>query len=112
MGNLLAISNLLGAFGRGTFCAFTFSSYMLKGSLMPSPLKLSRAFLMGCKWLELAQNLLTSFFANDSILFCKAKVDECEVIKAILEDYELASRQLLNKEKTSLFFSNNTDPVI
>ena len=52
------------------------------------------------------------FFADDSIIFCKASLGECEALHCILEVYELASGQQLNRAKTSLFFSPNAKPEI
>ena len=49
------------------------------------------------------------FFADDCLLFCRATVAECEQIKNILNMYEAASGQMVNKSKTTLFFSRNTD---
>lgn len=51
------------------------------------------------------------FFANDNLLFCKAKESELRYLQQVLEDYERASGQKLNKEKTSIFFSRNTSTV-
>lgn len=48
------------------------------------------------------------FFADDSLLFCKADLTEWFCIQKVLEDYEKTSGQNLNKGKTSLFFSQNT----
>ena len=48
------------------------------------------------------------FFADDSIIFCRATVAECEEVAKVLEVYEEESGQKLNREKTSLFFSRNT----
>uniref|UniRef100_A0A2N9F8H0 Reverse transcriptase domain-containing protein n=1 Tax=Fagus sylvatica TaxID=28930 RepID=A0A2N9F8H0_FAGSY len=48
------------------------------------------------------------FFADDSLLFCKATMEECRVLLSTLNVYERASGQKLNYEKTSLFFSTNT----
>lgn len=48
------------------------------------------------------------FFADDSLLFCKANVDEWTRIQEILGSYEKASGQKLNRDKTSIFFSQNT----
>ena len=48
------------------------------------------------------------FFTDDSIVFCRALVEEGRRILRVLEDYEAKSRQKLNKDKTSLFFSKNT----
>ncbi len=48
------------------------------------------------------------FFADDSLLFCKATSEECNKIQNILSSYERASGQQLNRAKTTLFFSSNT----
>ncbi|XP_075658880.1 uncharacterized protein LOC142628720 [Castanea sativa] len=48
-------------------------------------------------------------FANDSIVFCRATVEEGSRVTKVLEDYEGDSGQKLNKEETSLFFSKNTN---
>jgi hypothetical protein len=48
------------------------------------------------------------FFADDSLLFCKANVEEWARIQEILGLYEQASGQKLNREKTFIFFSRNT----
>jgi hypothetical protein len=54
----------------------------------------------------------TFFFANDSVLFCKASPQEWGKIQAILELYESASGQKLNREKTSLLFNKNTTQTV
>ena len=48
------------------------------------------------------------FFANDSLLFCKATNHECQKLVEILELYEAVLGQKLNKDKSSVFFSHNT----
>ncbi|XP_050254815.1 uncharacterized protein LOC126700646 [Quercus robur] len=48
------------------------------------------------------------FFADDSLIFCKASLAECDTLQQILKVYEQASGQQLNRTKTSLFFSRNT----
>ena len=48
------------------------------------------------------------FFANDSLLFCKATTNEIKCIQNILTEYELASGQQVNRQKTTFFFSNST----
>ena len=52
------------------------------------------------------------FFANDSLIFCKASTKECSELQKILQVYEDASVQQLNRAKTSLLFSSNTSRVI
>ena len=49
------------------------------------------------------------FFADDSLLFCRASVQECMHIQDLLSTYEDASGQKLNRDKTTLFFSKNTN---
>ena len=51
------------------------------------------------------------FFADDSLLFCRASMQECNHIQAILADFEAASGQKLNRDKTTLFFSKATPLV-
>ena len=48
------------------------------------------------------------FFADDSLLFCKANGQECQHLIEILHLYEAASGQKINADKSSVFFSNNT----
>ena len=48
------------------------------------------------------------FFADDSLLFCKATTNEIRCIQDILTEYEHASGQQINCQKTTLFFSNST----
>jgi len=47
-------------------------------------------------------------FANDSLLFCKATTNECAQLLGILDCYERASGQKVNKNKTTIFFSKST----
>lgn len=48
------------------------------------------------------------FFANDSIIFYRATIEDHFNLEKILETYEQALGQQLNKDRTSLFFSRNT----
>ena len=45
------------------------------------------------------------FFANDTLLFCRASRGDLEAILQLLQLYEQASGQKLNREKTTMFFS-------
>ena len=49
------------------------------------------------------------FFADDGLIFCKASMNDCNSLQRILKVYEDASGQQLNRAKTSLFFSCNSD---
>ena len=47
-------------------------------------------------------------FADDCLLFFRANIEECQVVIDILSQYEEASGQKLNNDKTSIFYSSNT----
>ena len=47
------------------------------------------------------------FFADNSLLFCRASIQECQHILDILLTYERAFGQQLNRDKTILFFGKN-----
>ena len=49
------------------------------------------------------------FFADDCLIFCRSTLEECAKIQELLAVYEAVSGQMINKEKTALFFSKNTD---
>ena len=49
------------------------------------------------------------FFADDSLVFGRATVNEAREIQRILKIYEASSGQQLNCHKTSLYFSPNTN---
>ena len=48
------------------------------------------------------------FFADDSILFCKAASEECHLLRSTLMEYEEASGQKVNTNKSSISFNPNT----
>ena len=49
------------------------------------------------------------FFANDTLLFCQARLGDVQAIQDILILYEEASSQQINKAKTNLFFGKSVD---
>ncbi|KAL0013273.1 hypothetical protein SO802_000342 [Lithocarpus litseifolius] len=55
-----------------------------------------------------APKLSHLFFADDSLIFCKATLAECDSLQHVLKVYEEVSGQQSNRAKTSLFFSSNT----
>jgi hypothetical protein len=48
------------------------------------------------------------FFADDSLLFCRATPQDVEKIQDLLGAYERASGQQVNSDKTTIFFSKGT----
>ena len=51
-------------------------------------------------------------FANNSLIFCRAKESECKKLLEILVTYESAPRQQINREKTTIFFSKSTSQAM
>ena len=46
-------------------------------------------------------------FADDSLIFCSATIEERDNVLEILKVYEKPSGQKMNRSKTSLFFSKS-----
>lgn len=49
------------------------------------------------------------FFADDSLILMRARAVDAAVLKHILQVYEDASGQVINRDKSSIFFSPNTN---
>ena len=47
------------------------------------------------------------FFANESLIFCWAKMGDVQAIQSALTQYEKASKQKINGSKTNLFFGKS-----
>ena len=47
-------------------------------------------------------------FADDCLLFCEAKIEDCRQLLNLLAQYEQASGQAIDKQKIMLLFSRNT----
>lgn len=55
-----------------------------------------------------APNLNHLLFANDNVILCKANAYTIVNVQEILIEYEIASGQRINTEKTTMVFSSNT----
>ncbi|KAK6139424.1 hypothetical protein DH2020_026831 [Rehmannia glutinosa] len=62
----------------------------------------------GLKLCRLGPALTHIFFADDSIIFCEASLFQALSLKTILDRYCKASGQVINMDKSSVFFSKNT----
>ena len=51
-------------------------------------------------------------FADDSLLFYRATMEECQRLLNLLGKHKAASSQAINRQKTSLFFNKNTKPKV
>ena len=49
------------------------------------------------------------FFADDSLILMRARASDTQELGRILEVYERASGQVINKDKSTIMFSPNTD---
>jgi len=52
------------------------------------------------------------FFADDSLILMKARASDTLELRRILEVYEQASGQVINRDKSSVMFSPNTSEQI
>ena len=48
-------------------------------------------------------------FADNSVLFYRAREEECQSLLEVLAKYERASGQQINRTKTNIFFSKSTN---
>lgn len=51
-------------------------------------------------------------FADDTMFFCLASQTSCETLLMILKEYEEASGQMINKNKSAITFSSKTPPAV
>lgn len=63
--------------------------------------------LQGIKVFRDAPSIHHLFFIDDSFLFARGTVSECQNIKQVLRKYEMASGQTVNFEKSYVSFSLN-----
>ena len=66
-----------------------------------------KQWIHGVRICRKAPSVTHMFFADDSYVYCKADYAEASRILEILQIYEEASGQKINKEKSSVFFSSN-----
>ena len=82
-------------------CAKGFSSLLAKAE--------AENRLHGVSICRRALSISHLLFADDSLLFYKATQDEVHALADILQLYASASGQLINLDKSSIYFSSNTD---
>ncbi|KAL8146376.1 hypothetical protein AgCh_004207 [Apium graveolens] len=67
----------------------------------------AKQWIRGIKICRKAPTISHMFFADDSYFYCKAGTKEARKVLELLEVYEHASGQKVNKAKSSIFFSTN-----
>lgn len=67
-----------------------------------------RGSLRGIKICREAPSVSHLLFADDSLLLMEAKAESAHEVNKILNSYETASGQMINKDKSSILFSTNT----
>ena len=63
----------------------------------------------GFSWCRSGPKITHLFFADDTLLFCQVEMGDLQVIQDILQLYEKASGQKINRNKTIVFFSKATN---
>ena len=67
----------------------------------------SRGDIKGFSLCKQGPKLTHLFFADDSLLFCRANSTECSKVMDLLSVYEDVLGQKINRDKTALFFSKS-----
>ena len=83
------------------FCAKRLNAIFRKASM--------EGDIEGFSFYKNGPKLARLFFADDCHIFCKSTFVECHKIQTLLDYYEVASGQIINKEKTPPFLSKNTN---
>jgi hypothetical protein len=84
--------------------------FLLCAEVLSSKLQVAKrnGWLRGVPTSVNGPRLTHLFFVDESLLFCKVNRREWHCLCEILDIYERASGQRLNKDKTTVFFSRNT----
>lgn len=85
-------------------CADVFSNMLIKAANQGSN--------QGYKVCADAPPVSHLFFADDSLIFCKAEEGQVHAMLKIIKDYEYASGQRLNKQKTTVSYSKGVQPNV
>lgn len=67
-----------------------------------------RQSLSGLKIAQASPAISHLFFADDTLIFCRATTEESKLVMSLLKTYEEASGQMINIDKSAVFFSKNT----
>ncbi|CAN1810998.1 Putative ribonuclease H protein At1g65750 [Linum perenne] len=73
---------------------------------------ISDGALHGVQVCQRAPRISHLFFADDSFFFCRAQIDEVRTLKNIFNTYAAASGQIINYEKSGIYDSKSTHPML
>ena len=96
-------------YGKGTLCLLIFFLICAEGLFALIKKSVQEGKIEGVAVCRGAPILSHLFFVDNSLIFCKASLEECDSLQHVLKVYEDASSQQLNRAKTSMFFSSNTN---
>lgn len=71
----------------------------------------SKKWIHGCRVAQGAPVISHMLFADDSYIYCRATVEETTKVMEMLHMFEIAAGQKINVDKSSVFFSKNTNFV-
>lgn len=93
--------------GRGLHQGDPLSPYFFilrtEGLSAPVSRAYSQSVIHGNKICRSALRISHLFFADDSLLFCRATIEEGQALRNILDEYELVSGQAINYGKSSIY---------
>lgn len=84
--------------------------FLLVSDVLACMLKRAQAnnSIQGYKINRYCPTLTHLLFADDTVLFGKASIQEAKFLKLIIEEYNHALRQCVNRQKSDIIFSRNT----
>lgn len=71
-----------------------------------------RGLIQGIKVARHAPSISHMFFADDCYIFCKANSESANNVSRMLKEFEVASGQKVNKEKSSILYSRNCNQAL
>lgn len=69
---------------------------------------IQKGWIHGCRVANGAPTISHMLFADDSYLYCKATISEAIKVCQLLQTFEHATVQHVNRQKSTIFFSTNT----
>ena len=100
--------NLNGGYDKETRYPLISSSFVEKSSQASAKKAQPNSSMSGIRVSNNSPRLNHLLFADDTMFFTQANHQSCATLMTILNDYELASEQKINTEKSSISFSART----